>query len=44
MKERKVGLQKMKSKCPEKLIMGHLNINSIRNKLDALSLIGKNDA
>ena len=25
----------MKSKCPDKLIMGHLNINSIRNKFDA---------
>ena len=33
----------MKSKCPDKLIMGHLHINSIRNKFDALSLIVKNN-
>ena len=39
----KVGFQVMKSKCPDKLIMGHLNINSIRNKFDALSLIFKNN-
>ena len=39
----KVGLQEMKSKFPDKLIMGHLNINSIRNKLDALPLIVKNN-
>ena len=39
----KVGLQEMKSKCPHKLIMGHLNTNSIRNKFDALSLIVKNN-
>ena len=39
----KVGLQEMKSNCPDKLIMGHLNINPIRNKFDALSLIGKNN-
>ena len=40
----KVGLQEMKSKCPDKLIMAHLNINSIRNKFDAFSLIVKNNA
>ena len=39
----KVEFQVMKSKCPDKLIMGHLNINSIRNKFDALSLIFKNN-
>ena len=39
----KVGLQEMKSKCPDKLTMGHLNINSIRNKFDALSLIVRNN-
>ena len=32
----------MKSRCPDKLIMGHLSINSIRNKIDAFSLIVKN--
>ena len=39
----KVGLEEMNSKCPDKLIMGHLNINSIRNKFDAFSLIVKNN-
>ena len=39
----RVGLQEMKSKCPDKLIMGHLNINSIRNKFDALSVIVRNN-
>ena len=39
----KVGLQEMKSKCPDKLIMGHLNINSFRNKFDALSFIDTNN-
>ena len=39
----KVGFQVMKSKCPDELIMVHLNINSIRNKFDALSLIFKNN-
>ena len=29
----------MKIQCPEKIIVGHLNINSIRNKFDALSFI-----
>ena len=33
----------MKSKCPNKLIMGHLNIRSIQNKFDALSLTVKNN-
>ena len=29
----------MKIQCPEKMIVGHLNINSIRNKFDALPFI-----
>ena len=29
----------MKIQCPEKIIVGHLNISSIRNKFDALSFI-----
>ena len=29
----------MKIQCPEMIIIGHLNINSIRNKFDALSFI-----
>ena len=33
----------MKSKCPDKLIMGHLNINSVRNKFDTLSHIVKDN-
>ena len=33
----------MISKCPDRLIMGHLNINSIGNKFYALSLIVKNN-
>ena len=33
----------MEPKCPDKLIMGHLDTNSIRNKFDALSLIVKNN-
>ena len=35
----KIGLREMKIQCPEKIIVGHLNINSIRNKFDALSFI-----
>ena len=38
----KVGLQEMKYKCPDNLIMGLLNINSIPNKFDVLSLTVKN--
>ena len=37
------GLQEMKYKCPDKLIMGHLNTNSIQNKFDALSVTVKNN-
>ena len=29
----------MKNQCPEKISVGNLNINSIRNKFDALSFI-----
>ena len=29
----------MKIQCPEKIIVRHLNINSIRNKFDALYFI-----
>ena len=29
----------MKIQCPEKIIVAHLNMNSIRNKFDALSFI-----
>ena len=39
----KVGLQEIKSKCPDKLKMGHWNINSISSTFDALSLIVKNN-
>ena len=39
-----VGLQEIKSKSPDKLIMGQLNINSIQNNFDALSIIVKNNA
>ena len=35
----KIGLREMKIQCPEKIIVGHLNINSVRNKFDALSFI-----
>ena len=37
----KVGLQEMESKCPDKLIMGDLNINLIIIKSNALPLIVK---
>ena len=35
----KIGPREMKIQCPEMIIIGHLNINSIRNKFDALSFI-----
>ena len=39
----KIGLQEMKRNSPDRLILGHVNINSIRNKFDALSyIIGNN--
>ena len=39
----KIGLKEMKNQSPEKIIIGHLNINSIRYKIDQLSFtIGNN--
>ena len=39
----KIGLQEMKRNSPDKFILGDLNINSIRNKFDALIyMIGNN--
>ena len=39
----KIGLKEMKNLSPEKIIIGHLNINSIRYKIDQLSFtIGNN--
>ena len=35
----KIGLQEMKRNSTDKLISGHLNFNSIRNKFDALTYI-----
>ena len=35
----KVRLTEMKSQSREKLILGHLNINSIRNKFDGLKFV-----
>ena len=35
----KIRLRKMRIQCPEKLIVVHLNMNSIRNKFDSLSFI-----
>ena len=32
----KTGLKEMKIRSPDKLIMGHVNINSIRSKFDSL--------
>ena len=29
----------MKIQCPEKILVGHLNINSIKNKFGSLSFI-----
>ena len=40
----KIGLRKMKIMFPDKLIIAHLNINSMRNKLDSLSFIVENNA
>ena len=31
----KIGLREMRIQCPEKIIVGHLNMNSIRKKFDA---------
>ena len=40
----KIGLRKMKIQLPDKLIIAHLNINSIRNKFDSLSFMIENNA
>ena len=40
----KIGLRKMKIQFPDKLIIAHLNINSIRNKFDSLSFMVENNA
>ena len=34
----KIGLREMKIQCPEKIIVGHLNINSIRHKFNTTIL------
>ena len=41
--EAKSGLKDMKIKSPDKVIIGHLNINSIRNKFDTLSYTIENN-
>ena len=41
--EAKSGLKDMKIKTPNKVIIGHLNINSIRNKFDKLSYTIENN-
>ena len=33
----KIGLKEMKIRSPDKLILGYVNINSIRNKFDSLA-------
>ena len=39
----KIGLQEMKPNSPDKLILGHVSINSIRNKFDTFAyIIGNN--
>ena len=35
----KIGLKVMKENSPNKIIVGHLNINSLRNKFEALQFI-----
>ena len=39
----KIGPRKMKIQFPEKLIIAHLNISSIRNKFDSLSFMIENN-
>ena len=39
----KKGLKEIKIQSPDKLILGHLNINSIRNKFEALTYIIDNN-
>ena len=38
----KARLMEMKPQSPDKLILGHLNINSIRNKFDGLKIFNDN--
>ena len=40
----KIGLRKLKIQFPDKLIISHLNINSIKNKFDSLSFMVENNA
>ena len=40
----KIGMRKMKIQFPEKLIVAHLNINSIKNKFDFLSFMIEHNA
>ena len=35
----KIGLKVMKENSPNKIVVGHLNINSLRNKFEALQFI-----
>ena len=39
----KIGVRRMKIQFPDKLIIAHLNINSIRNKFDSLSFMIENN-
>ena len=39
----KSRLKEMKAQSSDKLILGHLNINSMQNKFQALSFITNND-
>ena len=39
----KIGLQEMKGNSPDKLILGHVNVNSVRNKFHALTYITDNN-
>ena len=39
----KSSLKEMKAQSSDKLILGHLNINSMQNKFQALSFITNND-
>ena len=39
-----IGRRKMKIQFPDKLIIAHLNINSIKNKFDPLSFMVENNA
>ena len=42
-KDAKKGLKEIKIQSPDKLILGHLNINSVRNKFEALTYIIDNN-